>query len=50
MKTVELIVEEKEWNPQEPRFTLDVLVHLQIDVVDLKKRTMVKAAGEKWDS
>lgn len=49
LKTVELVVERTEWTPPAPRYPLDSLVPLQIEAADLRKRTMAKAAGGKWN-
>jgi hypothetical protein len=49
LKTVELIVERAEWEPPAPRYSLDALVPLHIKAADMRKRSMAKAAGGRWD-
>lgn len=49
LKAVELIVERKDWNPPAPRFAVDDTVPLRIEVDDMHNRSLVKAAGGRWD-
>jgi hypothetical protein len=49
LKTVELVVERKEWTPPLPRYTADTLVPLRIDVLDMPMRALAKAAGGRWN-
>ena len=49
LKTVEVIVERKAWRPPEPRYTEDALVPLRIRFDDMESRSLVKAAGGRWD-
>ena len=49
VKTVELIVEESDWQPPAPRFAADELVWLRIGFVDRTQQQRLGAAGAKWD-
>jgi hypothetical protein len=49
LKTVELIVEKTEWTPPPPRYTVDTLVPLRIEVADMPLRLQAKAAGGRWN-
>ena len=48
-KTVELIVEESDWEPPVPEWQEDTLVALQVAVQERGVRQQVKAAGGKWN-
>jgi len=49
LKTIELIVEKKEWTPPPPKYTADNLVPLRIDAADISMRSQAKAAGGRWN-
>jgi hypothetical protein len=49
LKTVELVVERKEWTPPPPRYTADTLVPLRIKAADMQMRFQAKAAGGRWN-
>jgi hypothetical protein len=49
LKTIELIVERKEWSPPSPQYTADTLVPLRIEATDMRARTLAKAAGGRWN-
>ena len=48
-KTVELIVEESDWEPTMPSRQEDTLVAIQVAVQERGVRQQVKAAGGKWN-
>ena len=48
-KTVELIVEESDWEPPPPRRQADTIVALQVTAQERGARQQVKAAGGKWN-
>lgn len=45
LKTVELLVAERDWEPPPPRFTKDQLVALRVAFDELAVRGQVKQAG-----
>ena len=49
LKTIELIVETRPWDPPEPKHTAEELVPLIIKASNLTLRAEVKAAGGRWD-
>lgn len=49
LKTVELIVERTDWDPPRPRYAGETLVPLRIAFDDSEHRSLVKAAGGRWD-
>ncbi len=49
LKTVELIEERAEWTPPPPRYAVDTLVPLHIEVADMPLRLQAKAAGGRWN-
>lgn len=49
LKTVELVVEKTEWVPPPPRYAVDTLVPLCIEVTDIPMRLRAKAAGGRWN-
>lgn len=49
LKTVELVIERKEWAPPLPRYTADTLVSLCIKAADMQMRAQAKAAGGRWN-
>lgn len=49
IKTVEIIVEKKAWNPPQPRFADDMRVPVRIAYVESELKAMAKRAGGKWD-
>ena len=48
-KTVELLVEERNWQPPRPRFTPDQIVGLRVAFTDVAVRHRVKQAGGTWN-
>ena len=49
LKTVELIVEKTAWTPPPPRYAVDTVVHLRIEVADMPLRAQAKTAGGRWN-
>ena len=49
VKTVEVIVAERDWNPPLPRIGPDQIVGLRVDFDEASLRACVKQAGGKWD-
>jgi hypothetical protein len=49
MKTVELLVEQKPWNPRKRKIAYNRKVHLQIDYGEVQLGRLVKAAGGYWN-
>ena len=49
LKTVELVVDERDWQPPGPRFTDDQIVPLQVAFAETEIRTLVKQAGGTWN-
>jgi hypothetical protein len=49
LKTVELVVAERDWQPPRPRFPDDRIVELQIAFADVAVRKRVKQAGGTWN-
>ncbi len=49
VKTVEIIVERKEWIPPEPRFADDERVPVQIKYAESALKDLAKGAGGRWD-
>ncbi len=47
-KTVELIVEEGDWEPSVPKRARDRLVKIRLAVPEIALRTQVKQAGGSW--
>ena len=48
IKTVELIVDKKDWIPPLPRFAADEIVPVRIAFAESKFKQMAKAAGGRW--
>lgn len=48
-KTVELIIDEVEWTPPQPKFPPDALVPVRVAADDLDLRRKVKEAGGRWN-
>jgi hypothetical protein len=48
-KTVELLVEERNWQPPRPRFAHDQIVGLRVAFTDVAVRDRVKQAGGTWN-
>ena len=48
-KTVELIVEEKDWRPREAQWGDERLVAVQIAAAEVELRGRIKQAGGRWD-
>jgi hypothetical protein len=49
LKTVEVIVEKKDWTPPPPRFAANELVPVRIAYAESALKQMAKAAGGRWD-
>ena len=49
LKTVDLFVEERNWQPPRPRFADDRIVGLRVAFTDLAVRDRVKQAGGIWN-
>lgn len=49
LKTVELIVEENDWEPRTQPSLDERLVHIKVSLPELDLQRRVKAAGGKWD-
>lgn len=49
LKTVELIVEESEWNPPACPGMNDTFVRLRVALAETEVRRQVKAAGGRWN-
>ena len=48
-KTVELLVDERDWQPRRPRLTADQIVGLRVAFTDVAVRDRVKQAGGRWN-
>ena len=49
LKTVELLVAERDWEPPSPRFAHDQIVGLRVAFADVAVRDRVKQAGGRWN-
>ena len=49
LKTVELLVAERDWDPPQPRFPHDQIVGLRVAFADVAVRDPVKQAGGTWN-
>ena len=49
LKTVELLVAERDWEPPRPRFAHDQIVALRVAFADVAVRDRVKQAGGTWN-
>jgi hypothetical protein len=49
LKTVELIVAERAWEPPPPRFAADAMVGVRVGFAEVELRAQVKQAGGKWN-
>jgi len=49
LKTVELLVAERDWQPPRPRFAHDQIVGLRVAFADVAVRDRVKQAGGTWN-
>ena len=49
LKTVELVVAERDWEPPQPRFAQDQIVGLRVVFADMAVRDRVKQAGGTWN-
>jgi hypothetical protein len=49
IKTVELVVDEAEWEPRDPRMGGDTIVGLRVGWQELGPREKVKTAGCRWN-
>jgi hypothetical protein len=48
-KTVELIVEERDWEPSAPRIKVETVVGIRVNRLEIDLRQQVKRAGGKWN-
>jgi hypothetical protein len=49
LKTVELVVSERDWAPPPPRFRPHTIVSLHVPYADMTTRSRVKQAGATWN-
>lgn len=49
VKTVEIVVETKDWTPPPPKFASSELVPVRIAFSENTMKQMAKAAGGRWD-
>ena len=49
LKTVELVVAERDWAPRPPRLRPDSVVSLHVPYADVTTRSRVKQAGATWN-
>jgi len=49
LKTVELLVAERDWDPPRPRIAHDQIVGLRVAFADMAVRSRVKEAGGTWN-
>ena len=49
LKTVEILVAERDWEPPRPRFAHDQIVGLRVAFADVAVRDRVKQAGGTWN-
>lgn len=49
IKTVEIIVDKKDWSPPPPKFAPNEIVPVQIAFSENKLQQMAKTAGGRWD-
>jgi hypothetical protein len=49
IKTIELLVSERDWKPPRPRFAHDQIVGLRVPFADVAVRDRVKQAGGTWN-
>jgi hypothetical protein len=49
LKTAELIVAERDWEPPRPPFAQDQIVGVRVAFADIATRDRVKQAGATWD-
>ncbi|MGH7356584.1 MAG: hypothetical protein ACRELS_18660 [Candidatus Rokuibacteriota bacterium] len=49
LKTVELLVAERDWEPPRPRYAHDQIVGLRVAFADVAVRAQVKQAGGTWN-
>jgi hypothetical protein len=49
LKTVEIIVSEKEWTPPPPKYPASELVSLQIGLMEKSLQEQARALGGHWD-
>lgn len=49
IKTIELAIEEKPWEPPAPKIPLRQIMRLRITYGEVVLRNLVKAAGGKWN-
>ena len=49
LKTVELIVEEFDWEPPKDRIAADSMVSIHVDLKEKELQNKVKRAGGKWN-
>lgn len=49
LKTVELLVGERDWEPRRPPYTDDQIVGVRIGFAEVAERERAKQAGGKWN-
>jgi hypothetical protein len=49
LKTVEILVAERDWEPPRPRFAHDQIVGFRVAFADVPVRDQVKQAGGTWN-
>ena len=49
LKTVELVVDEVDWEPRESKMGDDAIVGLRVEWQGVELRDRVKSAGGRWD-
>ena len=49
LKTVELVVDEVDWEPREPKTRGDTIVALRVEWQEMELRYTVKTAGGRWN-
>lgn len=49
LKTVELIIEEIDWEPPKDRIAADSMVSIHVDLKEKELQNKVKRAGGKWN-
>lgn len=49
VKTLEIVVDKKDWTPLPPRFALDGIVPVRIAFTESAFKQMARASGGRWD-
>jgi hypothetical protein len=50
IKTVEIVVSERDWSPPPPKYTSSTIVGLKVGVNENDQQLQIKALGGQWDS